>query len=254
MKVTTLWALLALLVTAAAHATVPCSQASLNGRYVISARSDVSAPEAMAQVGLVDFDGRGHMHSVATVSVDGVTVADYTLSGVYTVNANCALTQTAKDSTGATVHSAGVITAGGQHILLIGTDPDSFATGDALRLEQTSCRGVPAASYVARGLMLYSPAGPETHVSIVNGDAAGNLLITDSTTKLGSTVSTGGSGTALLTVHPDCTLGMVTAEGGSHYAGVVRVTDQRVDLYLLGTDRGTTVLYTALGTPRGTPN
>jgi hypothetical protein len=43
---------------------------------------------------------------------------------------------------------------------------------------------------------------------------------------------------------------MATSEGSSHYSGVVRVTDEAIDLYLVGTDPGTTVLYTAQGAPR----
>jgi hypothetical protein len=250
MKLSALFALLAMLFTLAAHASNACSPASLNGRYALTSRSDLSSPVAMAAVGLIDFDGHGHVYSVTTVSTGGVTVSGYTLSGTYTVNADCAFTQAAKDAAGLMVRAAGVVADAGQHIVLIGTDADTFATGDAFRLEQTTCHGLPAANYAARGLMLFSPNGPETHVSIVNADAAGNLLITDSTTNLGASISTGGSGAALLTVHADCSVNMTTGEGSSHYAGVVRVTDDEIDLYLVGTDPGTTVLYTALGAPR----
>ena len=84
-------------------------------------------------------------------------------------------------------------------------------------------------------------------------DATGNLVITDSTTNLGAAVSSGGSGTAQLVVHPDCSVSMATTDGSSHYVGVARVTDGHIGLYLVGTDPGITVFYTALGTPRETP-
>jgi hypothetical protein len=242
-----------LLIAATAHANMPCSEATLNGRYVITARSDLTSPVAVALVGLVDFDGHGHVRSVATRSQGGVTVSNYTLTGTYTVNANCAFTQSASNPSGSVEHAAGVIADEGEHLLFIGTEPNAYATGDALRLERTTCEGLPAATYAARGLMLFSPNGPETHVSTVSADAAGNLLITDSTTNLGAAVSSGGSGTARLLVHPDCSVAMVTTDSGSHYVGVARITDGHIGLYLVGTDPGITVFYTALGTPRDQP-
>jgi hypothetical protein len=87
----------------------------------------------------------------------------------------------------------------------------------------------------------------------VRSDAAGNLLITDSITNLGAAVSTGGSGTAQLVVHPDCSVTMATTDGSAHYVGVARVADGHIGLYLVGTDPGITVFYIALGTPRNPP-
>jgi hypothetical protein len=252
MKISALLGLLALLIAATANAATPCSLATLNGRYVMTLRSDLTSPVAVALVGVVDFDGHGHVRSVGTLSQAGVTTFNYTLLGSYTVNANCAFTQTAVNPSGAIEHAAGVIADEGEHLLLIGTEPNAYATGDATRLERTTCEGLPAASYAARGLMLFSPNGPETHVSTVSADAAGNLLITDSTTNLGAAVSSGGSGTAQLFVHPDCSIAMAT-DGGSHYVGVARVTDRHIGLYLVGTDPGITVFYTALGTARAPP-
>jgi hypothetical protein len=250
MWIRSLLGLLMLLSVATANAHAPCSQATLNGRYVLTSRSDLTNPVPVALVGLVDFDGHGHVRSVATVSQGGVTVANHTLEGTYTVNANCAFTQSASDPAGAIEHAAGVIADEGEHLLLIGTEPNAYATGDALRLERTTCESLPAATYAARGLMLFSANGPETHVSTVSADAAGNLLITDSTTNLGAVVSTGGSGTAQLVVHPDCSVNMATTDGSSHYVGVARITEGHISLYLVGTDPGVTVVYTALGTPR----
>ena len=249
MRIWTLLGLLALLTAASAHARTPCSEATLNGRYVLTARTDLTTPVAVALVGLVDFDGHGHMRSVATLSQGGVTVANHTLLGSYSVNANCAFTQTASDASGAIEQVAGVIAEEGEHLLLIGTEPNTYATGDALRLERTTCEGLPAATYAARGMMLFSPNGPETHVSTVTADEVGNLLISDSTTHLGASVSTGGSGTALLRVRPDCTVSMVTSDGSAHYVGVARITAGHIALYLVGIDPGITVFYTALGTP-----
>jgi hypothetical protein len=253
MKISALLGLLALLIAGTASAGTPCSQATLNGRYVLTSRSDLTSPVAVALVGLVDFDGHGHVRSVATISQGGVTFPNYTLIGTYTVNANCAFTQTASNAAGGLEHVAGVIADEGEHLLLIGTEPNTYATGDALRLERTTCEALPAATYAARGLMLQSPNGPETHVSTVRADAAGNLLITDSTTNLGAAVSTGGSGTAQLSLHPDCSVNMATTDGSSHYVGVARIADGHIGLYLVGTDPGITVFYTALGTPRDPP-
>ena len=59
MKISALLGLLALLIATTANANMPCSQATLNGRYVITSRSDLTSPVAVALVGLVDFDGRG---------------------------------------------------------------------------------------------------------------------------------------------------------------------------------------------------
>src|SRR5580704_11698366 len=117
MRSSALLGLLTLLIAATASAHAPCSQATLNGRYVITSRSDLGTPVAVALVGLVDFDGHGHMRSVATLSQEGVTVANHTLIGSYTVNANCAFTQTASDPTGAVEHLAGVIADEAEHLL-----------------------------------------------------------------------------------------------------------------------------------------
>lgn len=86
-------------------------------------------------------------------------------------------------------------------------------------------------------------------MSTVRADAAGNLLITDSTTNLGAVVSTGGSGTAQLQIRPDCSISLSTTDGSAHYVGVARITEGHIGLYLVGTDPGITVFYTALGTP-----
>ncbi len=76
MRISALLGLLTLLVAATASARAPCSPATLNGRYVLTSRSDLDTPVAVALVGLVDFDGRGNFHSVATMSQGGVTVAN----------------------------------------------------------------------------------------------------------------------------------------------------------------------------------
>lgn len=254
MKLGALLGLIALLAAVpAAYAREPCSLASLNGRYVITSRSEFTDRMPTAAVGLVDFDGRGHVHEVSTVSSGGVPVLNYTLNGSYTVSAGCAFTQTATNVVGAAAHTAGVISEEGDHVIFISTDPDDFATGDAWRLDRTTCHALPATRYAASGLMLYSRNGPETHVSVVNADEAGRLTITDSTTDLGARVSTGGTGTAQLLVHPDCTLAMSTSDGSSHYLGVARVEDHSIELYLIGTDPGTTVVFSAIGTPSRLP-
>ncbi len=58
----------------------------------------------------------------------------------------------------------------------------------------------------------------------------------DSTTNVGTGVSTGGSGTAQLVVHPDCSVNMATDRWQFHYVGVARLTEGHIGLYLVGTD------------------
>lgn len=104
-----------------------CSNATLNGSYGASGPgwsvsgadgSPLATPQPRTVAALVVADGAGYASFYQTQQ--GGT--QNTLSGTYTVNADCTFTTTRTDAAGAVSHQAGILVDGGQKAFLVTTD------------------------------------------------------------------------------------------------------------------------------------
>ena len=65
-----------------------CSNASFKGSYGASCGGFVG-DSPLAVIGVLTADGKGNISGVETLSVNGVITSGVTLTGTYTVNADC---------------------------------------------------------------------------------------------------------------------------------------------------------------------
>jgi hypothetical protein len=66
-----------------------CSNASLKGSYGASCEGTIVGVGPLAVIGVLTADGDGNISGVETLSVNGVITSGVTLTGTYTVNADC---------------------------------------------------------------------------------------------------------------------------------------------------------------------
>src|SRR5262249_22575584 len=70
------------------RAQADCMNASLKGTYAFSCTGTASGVP-VAAVGIVTFDGKGQAAGTYTVSANGAVTPDVSVTGTYTVNADC---------------------------------------------------------------------------------------------------------------------------------------------------------------------
>jgi hypothetical protein len=116
------------------HAGAKCSEATLNGRYLLAfdgfiVKGNEKVPFAVANFEV--FDGNGNAKGVSSFSVNGKITRKQPFSATYTVKANC---------TGTTTVDANVVThydfftaPDGSMITFVQTDPGFVAAGSQLR-------------------------------------------------------------------------------------------------------------------------
>jgi hypothetical protein len=115
-------------------ARAKCSEATLNGRYLLAfdgfiVKGDEKVPFAVANFEV--FDGNGNAKGVSSFSVNGKITRKEPFSATYTVKANC---------TGTTTVDANVVThydfftaPDGSMITFVQTDPGVVAAGSQLQ-------------------------------------------------------------------------------------------------------------------------
>ena len=104
-----------------------CSLATLKGSYALFGQGTVtylSPPAPIAHVGIVTYDGAGHLFGSDTIMLNGAMVPD-TFTGSYTVTAECRVSVEINSTAVGLVHELGwIVGAGESHeVRLIGTDP-----------------------------------------------------------------------------------------------------------------------------------
>lgn len=114
-----------------------CSLATLHGTYVFAAQGLLimgkdRVPFAFA--GQETYDGHGHVHGIASESVDGQITRHVHMTGTVIVNPDCTTTETDKDETGALSHYDEFTTPDGSRIA-------GFATDQGVILSATAWRG-----------------------------------------------------------------------------------------------------------------
>ncbi len=129
----TVVAALALGIAPKAHADDKgCSDATLKGTFAYTNTGFITAPPDLAGpfagVGTQTFDGEGGTTATATVSQNG-NILPVTITGSYTVNADCTGTFTLQVSpVGVTSHVFFVISNNGAEFRAINTDPGTVIT------------------------------------------------------------------------------------------------------------------------------
>jgi hypothetical protein len=114
-----------------------CSDATLKGTFSQIGTGVIIGPPAlagpMANVGTLNFDGKGNVTGAAVNSLNG-TIVPATESGTYRVNPDCTGTYTVQISPlGITGTAFFVIDKGGNEIQIITTDPGVVITCVARR-------------------------------------------------------------------------------------------------------------------------
>jgi hypothetical protein len=101
-----------------------CTLSTLNGPYGLVLTGTIVGVGPFSQVGIVNFDGAGHISAKETTSFVGAIIPRHPAFGTYTVNSDC----TGSSSIGG--HTADfVIVDGGDEQQLLVTDPGAVITG-----------------------------------------------------------------------------------------------------------------------------
>jgi hypothetical protein len=104
-----------------------CSNSTLRGSYGFRGTGTAPTGEPFASVGVFSFDGDGNLTgTVFTRRTGGITLGPLNLTGTYTVNSNCTVSDTWVFPNGAIATHESVILDKGKGYFLINTN----ATGD----------------------------------------------------------------------------------------------------------------------------
>jgi hypothetical protein len=114
----------------AAEALCPLQNATLHGTYLVAGSGTIVGLGAIAAVGEVTFDGRGHSIATYTASVNGTIHKGVTVTGTYTVNPDCTASHAESDGS----HYDYVVAPNGNTVTWIETDSGTVVTGTEVRL------------------------------------------------------------------------------------------------------------------------
>jgi hypothetical protein len=254
------------IVTPAAHAISGCSNTTLNGNYAIqfsgtsapsvaTSLAGLALPASVSQAkdastgsystvpaeGIVKLflDGNGLLLGNAAVSANG-TWLQGSVSGQYTVNAECSVSFTMSDASGATGNLSGVVVGQGDTVFVQQTDAGSGVTG-ILKKSRGFCQ---TADLVGSFGIQYSGTsiadGNVYHsVGILNLDGQGSVSGAESRFSKGTTSKVASTGT--IAVNPDCsaviTVTSQDAAGQSFtFLGMVSIDNKQ--LLLIQSDAG----------------
>jgi hypothetical protein len=104
----------------------------VEGTYDYTVTGTAIGTGPIAAVGLVNTDGSGNLTALETDAING-NIIRRTITGTYTINANCTGTVTFTDNFNQTTHLDAVIGADGGEIRFIQTDSGNVVTGFAKR-------------------------------------------------------------------------------------------------------------------------
>jgi hypothetical protein len=110
-----------------------CDNGSISGSYGYTVNGTNLGVGLVAAVGRVTSDGKGNLAATDTISAAG-TILRRTITGSYSVNADCTGSGQFTDNFGLTVHLDFVITSGTDEFQFIQTDPGTIFTGLAKRI------------------------------------------------------------------------------------------------------------------------
>jgi len=112
-----------------------CSVSTLKGRYVFSfdgVRVVGSSQVPFAGAGFSIFDGNGHVHGIATQSVNGQILSRLPFTATYTISPDCIVTETFMIA-GTTLHFDEFATPDGSALTFVETDPGVVTSSFAIQ-------------------------------------------------------------------------------------------------------------------------
>ena len=98
---------------AAAQGKQQCSNAILNGSYGLVGNGTIIGVGPISLVGVLNYDGRGNLTGTVYQKVNGNN-SQFTLSGTYTVDASCTVTDVTHTSSGGTAMHVYVVVDSGK--------------------------------------------------------------------------------------------------------------------------------------------
>jgi hypothetical protein len=110
-------------------ALCPAGNATVRGIHMTQGTGFIVGVGPVAVVGVMTYDGRGGAVLASTLSVNGA-ISKGTLTGTYTVNSDCTMTQTLSNGN----NSDGVIAPDGSSGYWMETDPGTVLSGTLVRL------------------------------------------------------------------------------------------------------------------------
>ena len=235
---------------------VTCDDSSVDGAYgflesgwVLAGPdgSPLTSPLPAAAVGTYTADGAGNSTSTFTQNIGG-QVVHATLTGTYTVNADCSGTETEVDANGQAVHNAFVVEGGGNQLHFSETDPGAVLSGMAKPIDATTCSNATqtgTVGFLVTGFILVGPNGnpppnplPLSVVGVANSDGAGNSTVAETVNAGGNTAQA--AQTRTYTVHADCTADETVTDTATgqilHDTGVL--VNGGLESYFIGVDPG----------------
>jgi hypothetical protein len=217
----------------ALNAQCTLGNATLHGIYIISGAGTVLGIGSLTAVGVHTWDGQGNTLATYTASVNGSIYPGITVTGSYSVNANCTASLTESDGS----HYNFVVSPNGNTATWIQTDTGTVLSGTETRLRNREEAGMAAAvrlastaqcplgnatkhgTYLVSGTGTIVGVGPISAVGEITYDGQGNSIATV-TLSVNGTIQSGVTVTGTYTVNSDCT-GSHTESDGSHYDFVV---------------------------------
>ena len=217
------------------HATT-CNQDTVNGTYASAA---IYGP--YVGLWLVTNDA-GNFSGAGAQNFNGTPYTDLTISGTYSVNANCTFTRTATDSRGNTTHYSGNIFGNGAEMVGISTDAGAAIQFTSYRLKKTECTEASAAGTFAEEVQWpLTPGGAaietvQLKVSSKGAKSGSWIMNVNAKTILTGTI------TGTDSMNSNCTFTSISyASGGgptTHWFGVGGISQNGVASLMIDIDSG----------------
>jgi hypothetical protein len=115
--------------TLTADAFGQCSNRTLKGSYGLYADGTVIGVGPTAVIAIFTYDGQGNLTGTGTSKTNG-NVAHFTLTGTYTVDADCNVSDTVLFPSGATAMHEYVIVDNGKEFYFLNTTPGTSTSGN----------------------------------------------------------------------------------------------------------------------------
>lgn len=162
-----------------------CDPRALEGPYAfqLSGTTTISgSSKPVAGLGLLEFDGEGGISGTASVNFAGLYLGS-PVKGEYEAHANCTVTWSLRDDSGAFQHFTGVFTPDLQRATFRQTDPGGARNGTLARMAAACSTADLQGSYrftISRSTIPMQPGDIASTISLsgtLTVDAAGNLTI-----------------------------------------------------------------------------
>ncbi len=225
------------------HATT-CNQDTVNGIYASSAIGQLGKGYG-ATLFLVTNDG-GSFSGTGAENFLGTPNPNATISGTYSVNADCTFTRIATDNLGNTLHISGSIFGNGAEMAGISTDAGTAMEWTSYRLKKTQCTEASAKGTYAEEVQApLTPAGPalETAQLTVSskGAKSGSFVINFNAGTIESYTFTGTD-----SMNSNCTFTSISSSslGTTHWFGVGGISQNGIASLMIDVDSGFVSLAT----------